>query len=92
MALKAKGKAAAAGKVDTWVYVGPSITGPLGLQNGTIMVGTREQVLENHAALIAQRPAVKQLIVAAKALPKSRKEIRTPGTLLNHLYSKAAGK
>lgn len=73
------------------VYLGPTITNTI--QNGTVLRGTKKEVLSSLAVVVEKYPLVASLIVTGDALPAERIKVKTPGNLLYVNYHKlAAGK
>lgn len=72
------------------VYLGPTIHHTI--QAGTVLRGTKKEVLSSLAAVVEAHPLVASLIVTGENLPADRIKVRTPGNLLYVNYHKLAGK
>lgn len=72
-----------------FVYLGPTILGKI--QNGTILFGTKEEILAR-MPVAAEFEEIKTLIVPVRTLPADLKKVKTPGNALHAIYKALAGK
>lgn len=73
-----------------FVYLGPTIAGKI--QNGTIYVGGREEILARLLTILEQFPLVRNLLVPLSTLPEDRIKVKSPGNALYEFYVALAGK
>lgn len=74
------------GETVTLAYIGPSLPAGL-LKTNKIMIGTREEIMKELAAVLEKYPLVGKLLVPVETLAEKKDRAATAGNILNKYYS-----
>lgn len=70
----------------TLAYIGPSLPDGL-LKTNKIMIGTREEIKKELAAVLEKYPLVEKMLVPVEKLAEKKNRAATAGNILNKYYT-----
>ena len=70
----------------TLAYIGPSLPAGL-LKTNKIMIGTREEIKKELAAVLEKYPLVEKMLVPVEKLAEKKNRAATAGNILNKYYT-----
>lgn len=74
------------GETVTLAYIGPQLPGGL-LKTNKIMIGTREEIMKELAAVLEKYPLVEKMLVPVEKLAEKKERAATAGNILNKYYT-----
>ena len=74
------------GETVTLAYIGPSLPAGL-LKTNKIMIGTREEIKKELAAVLEKYPLVEKMLVPVEKLAEKKNRAATAGNILNKYYT-----
>ena len=74
------------GETVTLAYIGPSLPAGL-LKTNKIMIGTREEIMKELAAVLEKYPLVEKMLVPVEKLAEKKGKAATAGNILNKYYT-----
>lgn len=70
----------------TLAYIGPSLPAGL-LKTNKILIGTKEEIKKELAAVLEKYPLVEKMLVPVEKLAEKKDRAKTAGNILNKYYS-----
>lgn len=70
----------------TLAYIGPSLPAGL-LKTNKIMIGTKEEIMKELAAVLEKYPLVEKMFVPVEKLAEKKDRAATAGNILNKYYT-----
>ena len=77
------------GETVTLAYIGPSLPAGL-LKTNKILIGTREEIDKELAAVLEKHPLVGKMLVPVEKLAEKKDKAATAGNILNKYYTDIA--
>lgn len=74
------------GEAVTLAYIGPSLPAGL-LKTNKIMIGTREEIEKELAAVLEKYPLVEKMLVPVEKMAEKKDKAATAGNILNKYYT-----
>lgn len=74
------------GETVTLAYIGPSLPAGL-LKTNKIMIGTKEEIMTEIAAVLEKYPLVEKMLVPVEKLTEKKDRAATAGNILNKYYT-----
>ena len=74
------------GETETLAYIGPSLPAGL-LKTNKILIGTREEIDKELAAVLEKYPLVGKMLVPVEKLAEKKGKAATAGNILNKYYT-----
>lgn len=74
------------GETVTLAYIGPSLPAGL-LKTNKIMIGTREEIEKELAAVLEKYPLVGKMLVPVEKMAEKKNRAATAGNILNKYYT-----
>ena len=74
------------GETVTLAYIGPSLPAGL-LKTNKIMIGTKEEIMKELAAVLEKYPLVEKMFVPVEKLAEKKDRAATAGNILNKYYT-----
>ncbi len=74
------------GETVTLAYIGPSLPAGL-LKTNKILIGTREEIDKELAAVLEKYPLVGKMLVPVEKLAEKKEKAATAGNILNKYYT-----
>lgn len=74
------------GEIVTLAYIGPSLPAGL-LKTNKILIGTKEEIEKELAAVLEKYPLVKKMLVPVEKLAEKKDRAATAGNILNKYYT-----
>lgn len=73
-------------EIVTLVYIGPSLPAGL-LKTNKIVIGTKEEIKKELAAVLEKYPLVEKMLVPVEKLAEKKDKAKTAGNILNKYYT-----